>query len=94
MNAKKREQIDFMALTEDHAVPMAEATQRQVLPANRPAGRRPQTPTQNLEQLAFRVPPEFRRQFQVAAAEKGMKLNTLLFEAFDAWLQIHGKTKI
>ena len=41
--------------------------------------------TANLEALAFKVPPSFRRRFRSRAAEADLKLNELLFAAFDAW---------
>lgn len=41
--------------------------------------------TANLEALAFKVPPSFRKRFRSRAAEADLKLNELLFAAFDAW---------
>jgi len=42
-------------------------------------------PTANLESLAFKVSPAFRKRFRSRAAEADLKLNELLFAAFDAW---------
>lgn len=37
------------------------------------------------EPLNFRVPAEFRRRFKTYAAQHDMKLNELLYKAFDAY---------
>lgn len=92
----KRPTVDLMALTAEQAAPMAEAVQRTatrelVEPAVRPpagkgrGGRDNRVPSANLEALAFKVPPSFRKRFRSRAAEADMKLNELLFAAFDAW---------
>lgn len=92
----KRPAIDLMSLTSDQATPMAEAIQRSA-PVEVPAtdarpnaekgrGRRDDhVPSANLEALAFKVPPSFRKRFRSRAAEADMKLNELLFAAFEAW---------
>ncbi len=90
----KRPTVDLMALTSDQAVPMAEAVQRMapvaaaapVAPAKK-AGRSKaeHVGTANLEALAFKVPRSFRKRFRSRAAEADMKLNELLFAAFEAW---------
>jgi hypothetical protein len=49
--------------------------------------------TANLEALAFKVPPEFRRRFKRRAADADLKLNELLFAAFEAWEEKQGLTK-
>ena len=41
------------------------------------------------EDLSFKVPAEFRREFKIYAATHGMKLNELLFAAFDALTKVH-----
>ena len=41
-------------------------------------------PTAELEPLAFKVPPEFRRRFRQRAVDMDLKLNELLFVAFEA----------
>ena len=41
--------------------------------------------TANLEALAFKVSPEFRKRFRKRAVEADLKLNELLFAALDAW---------
>ena len=92
----KRPTVDLMALTAEQAAPMAEAVQRTapregVEPPTRPraeegrGGMEERVPSANLEALAFKVPPSFRRRFRSRAAEADMKLNELLFAAFDAW---------
>ena len=91
----KRPTVDLMSLTSDQAVPMAEAVQR-MAPASEAAesvrsakkAARPRVGhvgTANLEALAFKVSPSFRKRFRSRAAEADMKLNELLFAAFDAW---------
>ena len=92
----KRPTVDLMALTADQAAPMAEAVQRTaprqgVEPASKPragkgrGGQEDRVPSANLEALAFKVPPSFRKRFRSRAAEADMKLNELLFAAFAAW---------
>ena len=100
----KRPAIDLMALTSEQATPMAEAVQRMappaVVPATKPAAKpssaKPSAPaeaakelTANLEGLSFKVPPEFRRRFRQRAVDEDLKLNELLFAAFDAWEKQH-----
>jgi hypothetical protein len=46
--------------------------------------------TANLEALAFKVPPAFRRRFRQRAATADLKLNELLFAALEAWEEKHG----
>ena len=92
----KRPTVDLMALTAEQAAPMAEAVQRTapregIEPATTPraekgkGGKAERVPSANLEALAFKVPPSFRKRFRSRAAEVDMKLNELLFAAFDAW---------
>src|SRR2546429_6633011 len=69
----KRPPIDLIALTSEHAAPMPEATQR-MAPASPPSSPTP-TPqakvkTENLEALAFKVPPAFRRRFRQRRSEE------------------------
>jgi hypothetical protein len=92
----KRPSIDLMSLTSEQAAPMAEATQRtpievpkakpQPAPDNRPSP----VKTENLEALAFKVPPVFRKRFRQRAVAADLKLNELLFEALDAWEKVKG----
>ncbi len=42
------------------------------------------------EPLNFKMPPAFKREFKVAAVSRGLRLNELLVEAFEAWKE---KTK-
>ena len=49
-----------------------------------PAGAK--TPNQYGEPLNFRVPKEFRRRFRRYAADNDMKLNEVLYKAFEALL--------
>ena len=89
----KRPTVDLMALTSDQAMPMAEAVQRTApagpvaptIPAKKAGPKAEHVGTANLEALAFKVPPSFRKRFRSRAAETDMKLNELLFAAFDAW---------
>ncbi|MBV9504761.1 MAG: hypothetical protein JO323_07115 [Acidobacteriia bacterium] len=87
----KRPPIDLISLTTEQAVPMPEATQRvapMAAPKTKPqpvAVVHDETKTENLEALAFKVPPSFRKRFRQRAVEADLKLNELLFEALDAW---------
>lgn len=97
----KRPPIDLMALTSEQAAPMPEAVQRSapVTPAVVPmvprAARKAEkgegsalvekVRTENLEALAFKVPPAFRKRFRQRAVDANLKLNELLFAALDAW---------
>ena len=89
----KRPTIDLSALTSQAAAPMAEAVQRvpraaPSAPASPEAAEK--TKTADLQPLAFKVPPAFRRRFRQGAANADLKLNELLFEAFDAWEEKRG----
>ena len=90
----KRPAIDLAALTSEAARPMTEAVQRIARPApaaTTPAPAKeqraaePLTRTANLQALAFKVSPAFRKRFRQRAADADLKLNELLFEALDAW---------
>ena len=86
----RRPSVDLMALTSEQAAPMPEAVQR-MAPAPPPAPLPVATvKTANLEALAFKVPPAFRRRFRERAATADLKLNELLFAAFEAWEEKHG----
>jgi len=99
----KRPSIDLMSLTSEQAAPMAEATQRTPMetikpkpdPKPRPeaAARSKAVKTENLEALAFKVSPVFRKRFRQRAVAADLKLNELLFEALDAWEEKHGFKK-
>ena len=45
--------------------------------------------TANLQALAFKVSPAFRRRFRQRAANADLKLNELLFAALEAWEEKH-----
>ena len=90
----KRPPVDLRALTSltsDEATPMAEAIQR--APTNeKPISsavsygtKRDQNRTENLTPLNFKVPPAFSKRYRSAAFNADLKLNELLFEAFEAW---------
>ena len=87
----KRPSVDLTALTAEAAEPMAEASQRSVsktapVPAqSHRASRSESVGTANLEALAFKVPPAFRKRFRQCAVDADMKLNELLFAALAAW---------
>ena len=76
---------------------MSEASQRIARPcphryaarAAVPQRMRP-TKTANLQALAFKVSPAFRKRFRQHAADADLKLNELLFEALDAWEEKRG----
>ena len=93
----KRPSIDLSALTSEAAAPMSEASQRMARPVPSPPTSRETTPTTeeatktaNLQALAFKVPPAFRKRFRQHAANADLKLNELLFEALDAWEEKRG----
>jgi hypothetical protein len=96
----KRPAIDLAALTSEAAAPMTEASQRMARPvspsvaphaAREPSPAREEaTKTANLQALAFKVPPAFRKRFRQRAANSDLKLNELLFEALDAWEEKRG----
>lgn len=95
----KRPSIDLMALTSEQAAPMPEAVQR----AAKPTPPEPKLPkslrqaasvrTENLEGLAFKVSPAFRKRFKQRAVNADLKLNELLFESLDAWEEKRGLKK-
>jgi hypothetical protein len=84
----KRPLVDLKALTSEQAAPMPEAVQRMAPPL--PVG---SVKTANLEALAFKVPPDFRKRFRQRAVTADLKLNELLFAALDAWEEKHGLSK-
>lgn len=98
----KRPAVDLSALTSEAARPMTEAAQRAprpdpvAAPASTPAPPKaqrtaePPTRTANLQALAFKVSPAFRKRFRQRAADADLKLNELLFEALDAWEEKRG----
>jgi hypothetical protein len=91
----RRPSVDLMALTSDQATPMPEAAQRMAPPPSAPSpapAPAAVVKTANLEALAFKVPPAFRRRFRQRAATADLKLNELLFAALDAWEEKHGLT--
>ena len=100
----KRPEFDLASLTADAAEPMQEAAQRAAKPAAPalpPAPRAAKSKavpervapakatTANLEALAFKVAPLFRKRFRQRAHDADLKLNELLFEALDAWEEKH-----
>jgi hypothetical protein len=88
----KRPAIDLAALTSEAAAPMSEASQRVARPVAVPAAQPAEatTKTANLQALAFKVSPGFRKRFRQRAADADLKLNELLFEALDAWEEKRG----
>lgn len=62
-------------------------------PVPEPASPVPAATQVGSEPLNFRVTPDFRRRFKVAAAEHGLKLNALLVEAFEAWQREKGQRR-
>jgi hypothetical protein len=95
----KRPAIDLMALTTEQAAPMPEAMQRMPVAARQkplalPEQQSQTVKTPNLEPLAFKVSPAFRKRFRQRAVSADLKLNQLLFEALDAWEEKHGVKKL
>jgi hypothetical protein len=92
----KRPAIDLTALTSEAATPMTEGAQRVAQPTYVPTAtpavqhNESQTKTANLQALAFKVSPTFRKRFRQRAANADLKLNELLFEALDAWEEKQG----
>jgi hypothetical protein len=94
--SSKRPPIDLVALTSDQAIPMAEATQRTASAPPRSPTPSPivlREKTENLQALAFKVSPTFRKRFRERAVAFDLKLNELLFEALDAWEEKRGLKK-
>jgi hypothetical protein len=44
---------------------------------------RERVPTETLVPLSFKVPPEFKKRYQFAALEAGLKLNEFLFSLLE-----------
>jgi hypothetical protein len=91
----RRPAVDLSALTSEAATPMSEASQRVARPAAVPVPPAVQaaeasTKTSNLQALAFKVSPGFRKRFRQRAADADLKLNELLFEALNAWEEMRG----
>lgn len=90
----KRPPINLMELTSNQATPMAEAEQRRAASVSIVSKPDPKskavTPTANLEALAFKVAPAFRKRFRQRAVAADLKLNELLFAALDAWEEKQG----
>lgn len=91
----RRPSVDLKSLTADQATPMPEATQRNASPSLPSEGFKTarKTKTENLQALAFKVPPEFRRRFRQRAVMADLKLNELLFAALEAWEEKQGIKK-
>ena len=93
----------LLALTSEQATPMPEAMQRMAPQAPsvlavapmvaRKQSKQGHVGTANLEALAFKVSPSYRKRFRSRAAEADLKLNELLFAAFDAWEAAQGFKK-
>jgi hypothetical protein len=92
----KRPTIDLMALTSEQAVPMPEAVQRVTKTATaekqlpKSLTRLVKVRTEDLEPLAFKVPPVFGKRFRRRAFDADLYLNELLFEALAAWEEKKG----
>lgn len=81
----KRPTFDLDSITAVAAVPLPEAAQRQ--PSSIAAKK---TMTAELEPLAFKVPPAFRKRFKDRAYSADLKLVDLLTEALDSWERERG----
>jgi hypothetical protein len=99
--SSKRPPVDLAALTSGPAVPMAEAVQRgpvppaaKAAPVAMPGATTKATgKTTELANLGFKVPPAFRKRFLVSAANANLKLNELLFAAYEAWEKQDGEKR-
>ena len=60
------------------AQPAADAVARGALPQGR-------TQSERLVPLSFKVPPEFKKRYQFAALEAGLKLNEFLFSLLERY---------
>lgn len=60
----------------------------QGMPARSPSIAEPKPPSTPLN---FKVPEDFVREFKIRAATRGLKLNELLLEAFEAHKRLHGE---
>ena len=96
----KRPTIDLMALTSEQAVSDAgsraagdQASRAVSLSLPKSLTRQANVKTENLEALAFKVSPAFRKRFKQRAVNADLKLNELLFEALDAWEEKQGMKK-
>lgn len=95
----KRPTIDLMALTSEHAAPMPEAVQRIPQPAMpekplpKSITRQAKVRTEDLEPLAFKMPPAFCKRYKQNALDADLKLNELLVEALAAWEEKRGNKK-
>lgn len=85
----KRPAVDLAALTSETAAPMPEASQRTARVVSPPPALPAAAKTANLQALAFKVPPAFRKRFRQRAANADLKLNELLFAALEAWEEKH-----
>lgn len=48
-----------------------------------------QTPTGELENLSFKVPPEFKKEYRLYAAERGVSMVKVLKESFELYRERH-----
>jgi hypothetical protein len=83
--------MELTALTSNEAVSMPEATQRtpsSEFPTKK-ASLKKQTgrivSVDYSDSINFKVSPAFKQRFRLSAAKADLKLNELLFEAFEAW---------
>ena len=93
----KRLPVNLMELTAEQATPMPEAEQRKAASPKPAASKRksgarsePAVPTADLEALAFKVPPSFRKRFKQRAVMADLKQNELLFAALADWEEKQG----
>ena len=96
----KRPPLDLMALTAEQAVPMPEAVQRVTKiatpesPLPKSLTRLAKVRTEDLEPLAFKVPPDFAKRFRRRAFDADLYQNELLFEALVAWEKKEGHQEL
>ena len=74
-------------------MPEAESVEPEVRDETKQPAKVKGTPTANLQGLAFKVSPAFRKRFRQRAANADLKLNELLFAALEAWEEKSGLKK-
>lgn len=53
-----------------------------------------QKPNSGIQDMNFKVDPDFHMAFKLAATRKGMSMKELLEASFRAWLELHGDERL
>ncbi len=90
MNKSKRPEFDLSSITASVATPMAEAVQRVAAAPEKPKlpksiTEKAKIPAGELDNLNFKVPPDTKKRFKIAAAVAGLYQYELLEAALDLW---------